>query len=181
MKGIFYTCLLLLAPSVQAQMYKCTDAAGNVSFQGLPCDAEQITEWQRETDKQRAERERQEANAAKENKTRSSNAEPSFAQKEDQLKTKEELARWSTAEPTDEMIQSLNGYLRTNLKDPDSLKDLEWVETVTSGFTYKSHIRFRAANSFGGYVLNEKLVRFNDAGKILEFVDRQSILPIEYQ
>lgn len=181
MKGIIYTCFLLLAPSVHAQMYKCSDASGNVSYQGQPCDAEQTMEWQRETDKQRAIRERQEAIAAKENKARASNAEPSFAQKEAQLRSKEELARWSAAEPTDEMLQSLDTYLHTHLKDPDSLKDLEWVETVTSGFTYKSHIRFRAANSFGGYVLNEKLIRFNDASEVVEFVDRLPVIPIEFQ
>lgn len=181
MKGIIYTCLLLLAPSVQAQMYKCSDAAGNVSYQGQPCDAEQTTEWQRETDQQRAIRERQEAIAAKENETSSSKADHSFTQKEAQLRSKEELARWSAAEPTDEMLQSLDVYLQNNLKDPDSLKDLEWIETVTSGLTYKSHIRFRAANSYGGFVINEKLVRFNDAGEIVEFDDHMPVIPIEFQ
>lgn len=40
MKGIIYACLLLLSPIATAQIYKCSDASGNVSFQAQPCSGD---------------------------------------------------------------------------------------------------------------------------------------------
>lgn len=42
-------------------------------------------------------------------------------------------------------------YLNKVLKDPDSLKDLEWEETLTDGNKYKVRTFFRAKNSWGAY------------------------------
>ena len=52
----FLVALLLPAFTANAEMFKCVDPDGNVSFQGEPCPDNQVTEWQRETEQQKKER-----------------------------------------------------------------------------------------------------------------------------
>ena len=151
--------LLLPAFTANAEMFKCVDPDGNVSFQGEPCPDNQVTEWKRETEQQKKERVQQESTSAKQ----------------------AEAESWMEANLPEAAEQAVLEYLNTSLKDPDSLKDFEIVETVKNDTGYRSHIRYRATNSYGAYGLDEKIAEFDASGEIIDFRDLLPYLPIQFQ
>lgn len=151
--------LLLPAFTANAEMFKCLDPDGNVSFQGEPCPDNQVTEWQRETEQQKKERVQQESISAKQ----------------------DEAESWMEADLPEAAEQAVLEYLNTSLKDPDSLKDFEIVETVRNDTGYRSHIRYRATNSYGAYGLDEKIAEFDAGGEMTDLREIIPYLPIQFQ
>ena len=61
----------------------------------------------------------------------------------------------------DAAIKPVVDYLKANLKDPDSLEFIEWSQVILQEVQGKKYwavrVKYRAKNSFGGYVVEEKL------------------------
>lgn len=81
-----------------------------------------------------------------------------------------------TNSPWNSLVYQVESFLKNNyLKDPDSYESIEWsnVEIVdeSRGFKYLVRHKFRAKNSFGGYVIENKLFYLNDRGEVIEFLD----------
>jgi hypothetical protein len=64
----------------------------------------------------------------------------------------------------DGTVWQVESYLKKNLKDPDSLKFIEWGKVVKSETGYAVRCKYRAKNSFGGYEVADQLFLFNDDG-----------------
>lgn len=57
----------------------------------------------------------------------------------------------------DGSVSCVEDFLKKNLKDPDSLKYIEWSPVVDGGDKWLIRVKYRAKNSFGGYVIENKL------------------------
>jgi hypothetical protein len=72
----------------------------------------------------------------------------------------------------DGSVSQVESWLKENLKDPDSLKFVEWSpvsKTNDGGFTVR--VKYRAKNSFGGYVVENKVFFLNSAGTVTNNTD----------
>lgn len=71
----------------------------------------------------------------------------------------------------DGSVYQVEQYLKSNfLKDPDSYKGIEWSKVnEVSGESYKYWVRhrYRAKNSFGGYVTEDKIFYLNADGDVI--------------
>lgn len=65
---------------------------------------------------------------------------------------------------------AVRSYLKRNLKDPESYQSIDWDMGQYGSSPYVKH-RYRAKNSFGGYVIEEKTFIFNEAGNITDIID----------
>lgn len=61
-------------------------------------------------------------------------------------------------------------YLKKNLKDPESYQSIDWNTVQHEGKTYVKH-KYRAKNSFGGYVIEEKIFKFDESGNITDIMN----------
>lgn len=61
-------------------------------------------------------------------------------------------------------------YLKKNLKDPESYQSIDWNTVQHEGKTYVKH-KYRAKNSFGGYVIEEKIFEFDESGNITDIMN----------
>ena len=61
----------------------------------------------------------------------------------------------------------MQNYLKKNLKDPDSYQHIETRYTDNGGDTIKVYLKYRAKNSFGGYVVNVAVADVTVDGQIL--------------
>lgn len=88
------------------------------------------------------------------------------------------IVNGSRANPTSQMdlvsnhrydgsVFQVEKYLRKNLKDPDSYEPMEWspVTKMKDGGYMVRH-KFRAKNSFSGYVIEEKIFIINSSGEV---------------
>lgn len=66
----------------------------------------------------------------------------------------------------DGSVYQVERWLKNNLKDPDSFEAIAWgkVERTTNG--YSVWCRYRAKNSFGGYVVEAQKFTINDDGVV---------------
>lgn len=55
-------------------------------------------------------------------------------------------------------------YLQMTLKDPDSYKGIEWSPIAKNCDGYSVRHKYRAKNSFGGYVIDETVFMLNPDG-----------------
>jgi len=70
--------------------------------------------------------------------------------------------------PWDGSVSQVKSHLMATLKDPGSYESIEWSpvqETASGGFTVRH--KFRAKNSFGGYVVEEKTFVLDANGKVV--------------
>src|SRR5437868_3323640 len=71
-----------------------------------------------------------------------------------------------------DLIFSIEYYLKSNyLKDPDSYQYIESSKTVFEGDVpnkYVIHFKYRAKNSFGGYVIEEKIFTLDQKGDVVD-------------
>lgn len=74
--------------------------------------------------------------------------------------------------PADKVISGYDGdiwqvddYLKETLKDPDSLKIDKWGTLAKGKDGYQVFVRYRAKNSFGGYVINDSVFKLSLDGK----------------
>jgi DNA-directed RNA polymerase subunit RPC12/RpoP len=71
----------------------------------------------------------------------------------------------------DASVHQVEQYLKRTLKDPESYKGMEWsaVQEVSAGRNYRYYVRhkYRAKNSYGGYVVEEKVFYLDDNGNVV--------------
>lgn len=78
-----------------------------------------------------------------------------------------------TNSPWDGSVRQVERWLEDTLKDPDSFEAIEWspVIKVPEGtpmpHKYIVRVKYRAKNSFGGYVVENTLVYLDAAGNVL--------------
>jgi len=68
----------------------------------------------------------------------------------------------------DGSVRQVERYLRMKLKDPESYQAIEWskvVETPDGMFAVRH--KYRAKNSFGGYVIEEKVFVLDAGGRVI--------------
>lgn len=177
-QGLLPLSFLVISLSIQAEIFKCTDTHGNTSFQAQPCAENQSTEWSKETESERRQRIEKEKRAEqlrlmqeqKTQETLEQNAAAlSGAPSSPGVKSEKDL--WDEVDTPNEVKQATLAYLDKVLRDPDSLKDLQWVQTLDGIGEYKSLINYRATNAYGGYVRSEKVITVNRDGKVTDFKD----------
>lgn len=68
----------------------------------------------------------------------------------------------------DSSVWQVEDYLEENLKDPDSYEGIDWspVEKTDDG-NYMVRHKYRAKNSLGGYVVENKIFLLNKYGKVI--------------
>lgn len=71
----------------------------------------------------------------------------------------------------DGSVWQVEHYLKRNLKDPDSFDAIEWSPVIDNGNGYAVRCRYRAKNSFGGYVIEEKIFAMNKNGDVISVAD----------
>lgn len=71
----------------------------------------------------------------------------------------------------DGSVHQVTKWLKTHLKDPKSLDVTEWSPVVKTDTGFIVRVKYRAKNSFGGYVIEEKLFTLNSRGTITSVVD----------
>ena len=67
----------------------------------------------------------------------------------------------------DGSVAQVKQYLKRNLKDPDSYEGIEWSKVTKVGNQYKVRHKYRAKNSFGGYVIEEFIFTLNEDGNVI--------------
>lgn len=72
----------------------------------------------------------------------------------------------------DGSVHYVKEHVKTNLKDPDSYESIEWsnVQTLDDGRFWIRH-KYRAKNSFGGYVVENKIFIYDSSGNIVSSMD----------
>ena len=70
-------------------------------------------------------------------------------------------------------VWQVERYLKNNLKDPDSYESIEWsaVNEMENGNGYYVRHKYRAKNSFGGYVIENKVFFLDSDGNVTYSVD----------
>lgn len=68
-------------------------------------------------------------------------------------------------------MSDVRTHLRETLKDPTSYQDIEWSPSwVNSNGQYYIRHKYRAKNSFGGYVVEEKIFYLDKNQSLLSTV-----------
>ena len=69
--------------------------------------------------------------------------------------------------PWDGSVHAVEGFLKSSyLKDPDSFQAIEWGKVVKGCGTYVVALKFRARNSFGGYVVETRIFTLDADGEV---------------
>jgi len=72
----------------------------------------------------------------------------------------------------DGSVSQVKSWLKANTKDPKSLEFIEWSPvTKQADGTYFVRVKYRAKNSFGGYVVENKLFYLDSSGNVLRFTN----------
>jgi len=71
----------------------------------------------------------------------------------------------------DGSVRQVEQYLKRNLKDPDSLQAMEWSPVRKNGSGFVVSVRYRAKNSFGGYIVTAQEFHLDSAGGIVQVLD----------
>ncbi len=191
LKCVSAVALLAVTLNVQAGVYKCQDENGKLSFSDTPCQGDKVLIDHRldghEKAKLRAEKRREQREAewqARLEKSRAEKAELEKQQQEALIQRAEaiqqELIQWTRASDTakvantgwDNRVYQVEMYLEKVLKDPDSFEAIEWGPVWTkSGQEYRVRCKYRAKNSFGGYVIGDQVFIMNGQGQILRTVE----------
>lgn len=66
----------------------------------------------------------------------------------------------------DGSISQVVKYLKNNLKDPDSYESIEWGNVTETDNGYIVRHKYRAKNSFGGYVIEHQIFHIDWQGNI---------------
>jgi hypothetical protein len=75
----------------------------------------------------------------------------------------------------DASVSNVERYLKANLSDPNSYESIEWsaVNEMTGNGDYKYWVRhkYRAKNSYGGYVIENKIFYLDSNGNVNDVKD----------
>lgn len=66
---------------------------------------------------------------------------------------------------------SVTKYLRENLKDPKSYEEIEWSEIAHRDGKLIVRHKYRAKNSFGGFVIDNKVFFLTSLGTVENVID----------
>lgn len=178
-KRIIFLTLISSSTIASAEIYKCVDAQGNVEFRAQPCLSGHKTEWAKETEADKRERERLEQQRRYEEQQKASQEE--WKKREQDVRRAEaakqhareweELMWLDTTLLPDEVKDGILSYLDMVLKDPDSLKDLKWLGTKTDGTNYRVKVFYRAKNGWGAYGISQQQFTTNKSGQVLDMKD----------
>lgn len=81
-------------------------------------------------------------------------------------KVKVENSAW------DSSVWQVEKYLEKNLNDPKSYEGIEWSEVTKTGSDgFMVRHKYRAKNSFGGYVIANQVFHLDSEGNVIEVVD----------
>lgn len=73
----------------------------------------------------------------------------------------------------DGSVRQVDTWIKKNLKDPGSVEYIEWSKVVKKeGGGYLVRVKYRDKNSFGGYVIEEKVVILDSRGNVISFYDK---------
>ena len=67
----------------------------------------------------------------------------------------------------DGSVSQVKKYLRSNLKDPDSYESIEWGNVVKTDNGYMVRHKYRAKNSFGGYMVDNNVFYLDFQGNVV--------------
>lgn len=67
----------------------------------------------------------------------------------------------------DGSVSQVVDYLKKNLKDPKSYEGIEWSEVKKTADGYVVRHKYRAKNSFGGYVVENQIFYLNNNGEVI--------------
>ena len=72
----------------------------------------------------------------------------------------------------DGSVSQVESWLEANLKDPHSLEFIEWspVQKIYDG-RFMVRVKYRAKNSFGGYVIENKVFSLDSSGTVVNVAD----------
>ena len=68
----------------------------------------------------------------------------------------------------DGSISQVKDYLKKNLKDPKSYEGIEWSKVKEEPNGYSVYHKYRAKNSFGGYVIEAKVFYLDFGGNVIQ-------------
>jgi hypothetical protein len=77
----------------------------------------------------------------------------------------------------DSSVPAVTNYLKKNLNDPDSVQYIEWSkvaelpEGIPDGRRYLVRCKYRAKNSFGGYVIENQIFALDKDGGVISVGD----------
>lgn len=69
--------------------------------------------------------------------------------------------------PWDGSVYQVKNHLKNNLKDPDSYEGIEWSTVVETKNGYTVRHKYRAKNSFGGYVVENQIFYLDFKGNVI--------------
>lgn len=75
--------------------------------------------------------------------------------------------------PWDGSVYQVENYLKKNLKDPDSYQSIEWSSVAEKDGNYQVRHKYRAKNSFGGYVVENCIFTLNKEGNVIDVLKLQ--------
>lgn len=67
----------------------------------------------------------------------------------------------------DASVRQVERYLKDTLKDPDSYQGIEWSKVSKTGSGFMVRHKYRAKNSFGGYVVDNSVFLLDAQGKVI--------------
>ena len=74
--------------------------------------------------------------------------------------------------PWDSSVYQVKQWYKKNLKDPDSVQYIEWSPVIKMpNGSYAVRVKYRARNSFNGYVVQEDVCGLNALGNVISCVD----------
>ena len=72
----------------------------------------------------------------------------------------------------DGSVRQVKTYLKRNLKDPDSFEAIEWSPlNKQSNGGYSVRCKYRAKNSFGGYVVENQVFYLDSKGNVTHYLN----------
>jgi len=71
----------------------------------------------------------------------------------------------------DGSVHHVEQYLKKTLKDPDSYEGIEWspVQKLSNG-SYSVRHKYRAKNSYGGYVIENQIFYYDASGNVTSVI-----------
>ena len=69
--------------------------------------------------------------------------------------------------PWDGSVYQVKKYLKQSLKDPNSYESIDWSEVQKNGDCYIVRHKYRAKNSFGGYVIENTIFTLDSQGNVI--------------
>lgn len=72
----------------------------------------------------------------------------------------------------DASVYQVKAYLKKNLKDPDSFEAIEWSPVAKTENGYMVRCKYRAKNSYGGYIIENQIFILNKKGNVISVVKK---------